>query len=64
MTDFGLAKWLQGGSQTRTVCGTLQYMGKGRMSADRFTGSECGQSQGNECGQIHRGMSADRFTGE
>ncbi|XP_076452564.1 ribosomal protein S6 kinase-related protein-like [Babylonia areolata] len=26
LTDFGLAKWLQGGSQTRTVCGTLQYM--------------------------------------
>ena len=27
LTDFGLAKWLQGGEQTRTVCGTLQYMG-------------------------------------
>ncbi|GFR73726.1 serine/threonine protein kinase [Elysia marginata] len=26
LTDFGLAKWLQGGEQTRTVCGTLQYM--------------------------------------
>ncbi|KAK7087437.1 hypothetical protein V1264_021488 [Littorina saxatilis] len=26
LTDFGLAKWLQGGGQTRTVCGTLQYM--------------------------------------
>ncbi|KAH9525745.1 hypothetical protein Btru_002243 [Bulinus truncatus] len=26
LTDFGLAKWLQGGAETRTVCGTLQYM--------------------------------------
>lgn len=26
LTDFGLAKWLQGGGHTRTVCGTLQYM--------------------------------------
>ncbi|XP_059179332.1 uncharacterized protein LOC131958356 isoform X2 [Physella acuta] len=26
VTDFGLAKFLQGGDQTRTVCGTLQYM--------------------------------------
>ncbi|CAG5130055.1 unnamed protein product, partial [Candidula unifasciata] len=26
LTDFGLAKWLQGGDVTRTVCGTLQYM--------------------------------------
>ncbi|KAK0060471.1 microtubule-associated serine/threonine-protein kinase 3-like isoform X1 [Biomphalaria pfeifferi] len=26
LTDFGLAKWLNGGEQTRTVCGTLQYM--------------------------------------
>ncbi|KAL5016905.1 hypothetical protein ScPMuIL_006494 [Solemya velum] len=26
LTDFGLAKWLQKGEKTRTVCGTLQYM--------------------------------------
>ena len=55
LTDFGLAKWLQGGSQTRTVCGTLQYMGKGGMSADRVTGEWAWtDSQGNECRQIHR----------
>ena len=28
LTDFGLAKWLARGEKTRTVCGTLQYMGK------------------------------------
>jgi len=28
LTDFGLAKWLTRGEKTRTVCGTLQYMGK------------------------------------
>ncbi|XP_013379819.1 serine/threonine-protein kinase S6KL [Lingula anatina] len=26
VTDFGLAKWLQRGQRTRTICGTLQYM--------------------------------------
>lgn len=26
ITDFGLAKWLNFGERTRTVCGTLQYM--------------------------------------
>ena len=30
LTDFGLAKWLNRGDRTRTICGTLQYMGKGR----------------------------------
>lgn len=28
LTDFGLAKWLNRGERTRTICGTLQYMGK------------------------------------
>lgn len=27
LTDFGLAKWLNRGDRTRTICGTLQYMG-------------------------------------
>lgn len=26
LTDFGLAKWLNRGERTRTICGTLQYM--------------------------------------
>ena len=26
--DFGLAKWLKKGHRTRTVCGTLQYIGE------------------------------------
>ena len=26
--DFGLAKWLKEGERTRTICGTLQYIGK------------------------------------
>lgn len=28
LVDFGLSKWLSVGSRTRTLCGTLQYMGK------------------------------------
>lgn len=28
LIDFGLSKWLSIGSRTRTLCGTLQYMGK------------------------------------
>lgn len=28
LTDFGLAKWLNRGERTRTICGTLQYMGE------------------------------------
>jgi uncharacterized serine/threonine-protein kinase SgK494 len=28
LTDFGLSKWLNQGSTTRTICGTIQYMGK------------------------------------
>lgn len=28
LIDFGLSKWLSIGSRTRTICGTLQYMGK------------------------------------
>lgn len=27
LIDFGLSKWLSIGSRTRTICGTLQYMG-------------------------------------
>lgn len=27
LTDFGLSKWLKLGAQTRTMCGTHQYMG-------------------------------------
>lgn len=27
LIDFGLSKWLSIGSRTRTLCGTLQYMG-------------------------------------
>lgn len=28
LIDFGLSKWLSIGNRTRTLCGTLQYMGK------------------------------------
>lgn len=28
VTDFGLSKWLKRGEKTRTVCGTLNYIGK------------------------------------
>uniref|UniRef100_A0A1Q3FBS8 Putative catalytic domain of agc family serine/threonine kinase n=1 Tax=Culex tarsalis TaxID=7177 RepID=A0A1Q3FBS8_CULTA len=28
LIDFGFARWLSIGSRTRTICGTLQYMGK------------------------------------
>lgn len=28
LTDFGLSKWLNQGRTTRTICGTIQYMGK------------------------------------
>ncbi|VDP15694.1 unnamed protein product [Soboliphyme baturini] len=28
LIDFGLSKWLDSTSKTRTICGTLQYMGK------------------------------------
>lgn len=32
LIDFGLSKWLSIGSRTRTLCGTLQYMGKALFS--------------------------------
>ena len=28
LIDFGLAKWMKIGQHTRTVCGTLQYIGE------------------------------------
>lgn len=28
LIDFGLSKWLKIGQRTRTICGTLQYMGR------------------------------------
>lgn len=28
LTDFGLSKWLKIGQRTKTICGTLQYMGR------------------------------------
>ncbi len=28
VTDFGLAKWLKKGHRTRTICGTIQYIGE------------------------------------
>lgn len=33
LIDFGLSKWLSIGSRTRTLCGTLQYMGKSSLYA-------------------------------
>lgn len=27
LIDFGLSKWLSYGNRTKTLCGTLQYMG-------------------------------------
>ena len=27
VTDFGLSKWLKRGEKTRTICGTLNYIG-------------------------------------
>ena len=29
--DFGLAKWLKRGHRTRTICGTLQYIGEWKL---------------------------------
>lgn len=29
LTDFGLSRYLQWGERAHTICGTLQYMGKG-----------------------------------
>lgn len=28
LIDFGLSRWLSYGSKTKTICGTLQFMGK------------------------------------
>lgn len=33
LIDFGLSKWLSIGSRTRTLCGTLQYMGKASLQS-------------------------------
>lgn len=32
LTDFGLSKWLKIGQRTRTICGTLQYMGRNYLN--------------------------------
>lgn len=32
LIDFGLAKWLPYGSKTKTLCGTLRYMGMNNSS--------------------------------
>lgn len=34
--DFGLAKWLQTGQRTRTICGTLQYMAPELLSLEPY----------------------------
>lgn len=36
LIDFGLSKWLSIGSRTRTLCGTLQYMGKASFQSSCY----------------------------
>ena len=37
LCDMGLAKWLRRGARTRTICGTLTYMGMRMATAAAFS---------------------------
>lgn len=38
LTDFGLSRYLQWGERAHTICGTLQYMGKGSCAGGVMLG--------------------------
>lgn len=46
IVDFGLAKWLAIGDRTRTICGTLQYMGNFTIILNIFC---CNSTQHPKC---------------